>query len=317
MSLRVCIIGAGNHSRICHLPALAHYNTLHPGRVSLAAICDVDRGRALGIARQFGISDTYTSVDEMVSAQKPDACLAITPVSVNAAVAIRLLKLGNAVLMEKPIGATLEEAEAVVKASEQYPNRTMVSMNRRFDPLLQEALQWIGERKVEYVRATMARHNRREPAFLEQTGVHLVDAVIFAVGPVCDWAFCPRRMPDGILWHQLEITFVQGARGIIDIMPTAGDNAEYIEFFGSDFRVEVHIGDSNAKFWRAWSCGQLVADHQIEAGVPDFVANGTYRETAAFLNSLLSAGPMAPSPAEVLSSIQLCHYAAEPKFPAR
>ena len=47
--LKIVVLGAGSHSQINHLPALARYHSLHPGEIELAALCDLraDHARAM------------------------------------------------------------------------------------------------------------------------------------------------------------------------------------------------------------------------------------------------------------------------------
>ncbi|MDF3058284.1 MAG: hypothetical protein K0R17_2499 [Rariglobus sp.] len=308
--IKVCIIGAGGHSRSCHLPALQLYQARHPGRVELAGIADRDRALAEVAAGSFGAGRAYVDLEAMLQAEQPDACLALASVEHNARVAIRLMERGLPALIEKPLGVTMAEARRVVSVAERTGARVMVSMNRRFDPLLNAALTWINGRSPSYVRASMLRHDRREEHFLAQTGVHVVDALRKIAGDVYSWR-AEKSTVDGTRWTQIGVVFENGIRGLIDLMPTAGSCAETYEIFGADYRAEIQCSETGASRWRGWESGRLVCDESTAAGTPAYVSNGTAAETEAFFGSLLEGRSFYPSPADVLSSMELCHLAGQ------
>jgi predicted dehydrogenase len=185
----------------------------------------------------------------------------------------------------------------------------MVSMNRRFDPGLRAALDWIGTAPVRHIGAVMAREARTEPEFVGHTGLHVVDLVRSIGGEI---AVCETR------WHnhggngfQARLGFAGGATGLIDLMPTAGANAEFLEIHGDDFRVEIRSADFDRGGWRAWRQGRLEQDETLPRSTPAFRANGTLAETEAFIRALQRGGPFSPTPADVLPAMEICHQMEE------
>lgn len=303
--IRLAVIGGGQHSLKCHLPALARYQVLQPGGLTIAAVVDRVAEKARTAADRFSIPRAYADVDEMLRHERPGACLALTPVALNAELAIKLMRLGIPVLMEKPLGETLGQAREVVRVASETDARVMVSMNRRFDPQIQGALAWIGTRTIRYIRATMARYNRHEDRFLEETGVHVIDVIRMIGGEAKSWS-SRRNSMRGDPWTQVRIDFADGACGLVDLLPTTGGDAEVIELFGADFSVEIRSAESD-RSWRAWSEGKLVREVVNRDGSPEFIANGTYAETVAFIEQLASGRPLRPSPADILPSMEICH----------
>lgn len=308
--IRISVIGAGHHSRTFHLPALAHYHRLHPEVVLLDAIVDPNVAVSTAAAAAFGFKCAFSSVEEMLAKSRPHACLALTPVALNACVAMQLVRNGLPVLMEKPPGATLIEARRLVSDVAALGARVMVSMNRRFDPLLRAALAWIGPRAIQEVRATMARKGRTEPEFVEHTGLHVVDIVRVIGGDVISCA--PRRQNAGSGdWFQVGLTFASGATGVIDLMPTAGRRAELLEISGDGFKVEIQNAEFGRGGWRAWSGDRLERDETLPSSTPMFIANGTFAETEAFLDGVVAGERLYPTPADVLPSMELCRAIEE------
>jgi predicted dehydrogenase len=81
------------------------------GDVVLAGICDADADRALAVGRELGAPAVAQPADLFASA---DAAIIAVSAVAHYEVARRALEAGLDVLVEKPIAATLEEADALV-----------------------------------------------------------------------------------------------------------------------------------------------------------------------------------------------------------
>jgi predicted dehydrogenase len=184
--------------------------------------------------------------------------------------------------------------------------RVMVSMNRRFDPLLRDALAWIGDRPIRSIKALMTRRGRTEPEFVEHTGLHLVDLVRMIGGDV-NGCSALRHDVIGTAWFEARLAFASGASGVVELMPTFGSNSESLEIAGANYRVKIRSSEFDFGDWRAWAEGRLVVDESIPPATSMFVANGTLAETEAFVHALRSGKEISPSPADVLPSMELCH----------
>lgn len=102
--------------------------------VVLAAVVDpspVARGWA---HVTLGLSDdqVFTSLDDALSAVKCDAVLVITPPVTHHAVASQALLAGKHVLVEKPLAATMSEAEELIETAKRENRMLVVSQNYRF-----------------------------------------------------------------------------------------------------------------------------------------------------------------------------------------
>lgn len=306
MTLRVAVLGAGDHSQRNHLPALLEYASQHPGKVVLAALCDLRFEHAASLAKQYGFARVYANLDEMLAVECLDACIAVTPVDQTARLAARILEAGIPLLMEKPPGATLEEARQLSELAKASGLPVMVSFNRRFDPAIQVGLDWKADRPILYLRAVMARHARREPDFILGTAVHAVDALRY-LGGEASLGEVRSRHVDGAAWAVVSFEFESGAAGSLEILPTAGVVAEQYEVFGPGYRLIIQVGGIDGGKALAWENGDLVLDVHPAQGQPDFVLNGTLAETSAFLDALLEDRPVQPTPQQTRPSVELCH----------
>jgi predicted dehydrogenase len=104
----------------------------------LAGWVDVDAARARSRANELGLRRLATgaSLPAMLSAEAPDFVVNVTVPDAHHEVTLAALAHGAAVLSEKPMAATMEQAREMVAASERAGRLFMVSQNRRYLPAL-------------------------------------------------------------------------------------------------------------------------------------------------------------------------------------
>src|SRR5262245_61216488 len=78
--------------------------------VEVAALCDIDEGRARAKAKEFGIPKTYTDFRRMIEAERLDAVDIVTPVGTHAALTRLAADAGVHVCCQKPLTPTVREA---------------------------------------------------------------------------------------------------------------------------------------------------------------------------------------------------------------
>jgi predicted dehydrogenase len=311
--IHVALIGAGSHSCANHAPSLKRYVELHPGRISLDAVCDLDAGRASKAAASFGFQRTATSIDGLFGPEMPklDALVAILPIPAMAEVTPRLFARGLPMVIEKPLGWNLSEADGIIRAARQagMEDRVMVSMNRRYDPALTLTRDWLRKQSpIRYVRAWMVRCRRTEPEFVWGTGLHIIDALTHLAGPLAlrgGACVCPARStPD--TWRVAMLDGPGGLKAVLEIAPAAGELEEKFRVSGDGYQVDVTMGSVTPWHVRAVKEQKVELDEGSPAGEPGYISNGAYAETAAFLDALVE-GKKVPPPglADVMESSRL------------
>ncbi|MFP5206022.1 MAG: Gfo/Idh/MocA family protein, partial [Acidobacteriota bacterium] len=131
-SLRVAVAGAGafgrNHLRILHeLESAGH-------GVTLAAAVEPDAARAAQAAAQFGIP-VFASIEAMLAADlRLDAACVAVPTVLHHAVAAALLDAGLDLLVEKPLAATLAEADDLIARAGRGSRILQPGHLERFNP---------------------------------------------------------------------------------------------------------------------------------------------------------------------------------------
>lgn len=303
---KLVLIGCGDHSERYHAPAMADMARQSPGRIELAGCCDVNAARAQEFARRFGFARAWYDWRTMLADVRPDAAICVLPVSQNAAVAAEMLQRGLPFVTEKPIAASAREAELLAAAAERQALPHMVSLNRRFSPYLTAALD-LARRcgPIRYLRGSILRHNRRESEFAFSTGVHVLDAMVFAGGAVSGLEV--RKLPGSELssrWCTGRLEFAGGAVGHFEMLPTVGMSEESYEFCGEGFRASVQMygGGPRARLWHE---GKLELDLAAPADQPPFITDGAQAELRHFVECLETGQTPSPSIAQALPATLL------------
>ena len=135
--IRLAIVGFGNVARH-HIAVLrdlgadvvAAFNRSSEGR---------DRARSEG-----GIPQTYSSLAEMLDRETPDGIVCCASFENIYSVGRELIPRGIPVLLEKPPGLSLQEAQDLSALADEAGTRVVVGMNRRHYSVLQRALEDAG-----------------------------------------------------------------------------------------------------------------------------------------------------------------------------
>lgn len=100
--------------------------------VSVAGIHSRTRTKAVQLAETFGIQGVYDSVEELYKATEADlVVVAVSELSANA-VSQACFQFPWTVLLEKPAGYTVADAEAIYAAAKAKRRQAYVALNRRF-----------------------------------------------------------------------------------------------------------------------------------------------------------------------------------------
>jgi myo-inositol 2-dehydrogenase / D-chiro-inositol 1-dehydrogenase len=309
--IRLGLIGCGAHSESGHAIPLARYKAAHPDKILLAAVCDLQIERAREFNRKYGFLAAYRDVDEMLRQENLDGCITVVPPENISELGIKLLSLGIPCVVEKPLGASLAEAQALRDSAAATKTSNMVSVNRRFMPVLNRAIEWTSHAgRLRYVHCTLARHARQEPEFLWATAVHAIDTLRHIAGQIVAFDLRTLKTTSGATaWYAVDLQFENGISGRVDVLPTAGMVEETYDLFGDGFRTSVTCPFGPKRGWRSFRDGRLVEAENVPAETPEDIVNGCYDEAAAFLEAL-SGGTPKPSIAEVFPSIELCFAVA-------
>ncbi|HJZ91835.1 MAG TPA: Gfo/Idh/MocA family oxidoreductase [Gemmataceae bacterium] len=134
--LRVGIIGYGYWG-----PNLVRNFSTCP-LTEVVAVCDASPARLEAVARSYPHVNRIASVDELLDL-KPDAVAIATPVSTHFALAARCLQAGLHVLVEKPLTATVKEAQNLIDIADRAGRVLMVDHTYLFTNAVRRIRQFV------------------------------------------------------------------------------------------------------------------------------------------------------------------------------
>ncbi len=146
--LKIGVVGCGNIFNLAHKPALKNIES-----VRVVACADIDEERAREGAKAFN-AKAFQNLDEFFDLDF-DIVEILTPTYTHAEIAVRALKAGKHVIVEKPIALTTEEAEKMIKTAEKEELKLFVGHVRRFDK------RWVQMKDVIRKRNILPMHIRK------------------------------------------------------------------------------------------------------------------------------------------------------------
>ena len=165
---RVGIVGCGgmghSHSRAW---------TSHPA-TEIVAAADVNEEAAKGLAAEFSVPAAYTDYNEMFAKEDLDIVSIPTWQGVRAEITIAAANAGiPAIFGEKPMAASLGEADDMLAACEQNGTKLAIGHQGRFSPTTNEIRRLVADGAIG--QPTMVYHRAKPNAGLLNTGTHAID----------------------------------------------------------------------------------------------------------------------------------------------
>jgi predicted dehydrogenase len=128
MTFRVVVVGSGGIAEAGHVPALRAAGD----RVEIVAAVDTDPERLAEFRTHTGIPAGYLSLDTMLRKEKPDLVHICTPPATHVDIAVRCLRAGAWVLVEKPPCLSLAEYARIEAAEREGGPYASVVFQHRF-----------------------------------------------------------------------------------------------------------------------------------------------------------------------------------------
>ena len=268
LRLRIGVLGCGP------IAQFAHFDACRKARnAELYAICDLadDLREKMAIAHEPAVS--YADYAQMLADSNVQAVIVAIADQFHVAATLQAIEAGKHVLVEKPLGTTIESCRELRDRAAKAGLVVQVGNNRRFDPGIAFARRFIAEDmggrialKSWYYdsvyRYTMtdnlqpialASNKALRPEgdpkadkrryFMLTHGSHLVDTARFLGGPI---AAVRARLLErfGCFCWFIAVEFEDGSLGHLDLqIPIRGDFQEGFQVFGEHGSVtgRVHL----------------------------------------------------------------------------
>ncbi|MFC2076764.1 Gfo/Idh/MocA family protein [candidate division KSB1 bacterium] len=268
--INIAIVGAGIAARELHLPV--YRKLTKQFRVKL--VCGRTLDKAQTLAAEFGC-DATTDYDEVLGIPEIEAVDLCLPIELNHDYALGAAEAGKNILCEKPIGAGIDEAAAMVSIPARFGIRMMVAENYRYRPTFIRAKKLIDDGVIGRPHLLIHNHlsgrvdsptawrrtHKYPGGFLLDGGVHYVNALRLMGGEIRS-VKANVNSANPILGRVdtavVALEFASGALGSLVMgyaaHPISGPTYLACGFLGtlaiSDGKIELFAGRERKKIWR-------------------------------------------------------------------
>jgi UDP-N-acetylglucosamine 3-dehydrogenase len=259
--LGVAVVGAGfwgkNHARVYK----------ENESTKLIAVCDVNAERAKSIASQFG-AKAYTSSARMLKNKNIEAVSVCTWSTSLAKEALKALKAGKHVLVEKPMATNTKQAEKLLATAKENGVHFTVGFLMRFIPGLRRIREAVADKDIgELVCATAKRVSQwperiGDVGVVKDTAIHDIDVMQFVYNeaPIAVYAktgsLRHRKFED---YAQIMLTYEGGKSAFIEsnwitpyktrtLMVTGSDAIMRLDYITQELWIEAAKENRQPKF---------------------------------------------------------------------
>ena len=244
MSLRVGVLGVGSlgfhHARILREV---------PG-ATMAGVFDASPQRTAAVAEELGVRG-FRSQDELL--ENVDAAVIAVPTTNHAEVALAALDAGVHLLIEKPIAASLDEANRIVARAEERGLVVATGHVERFNGALRACEQYLEEpRFIESHRLAPFGPRGTDVAVVLDLMIHDIDLVLGLVGrPVENL----DAVGVGVLTGNVDIAnarlvFEGGAVANITASRVSMERMRKVRFFQRSGYISLDLAKGTGEFLR-------------------------------------------------------------------
>ena len=320
--IRIGLAGAGWVSEH-HLDAWA---TLRE-RARVVAIADPRLDAAEARAARYDIPRVYSSAEDMLAEVQLEALDIAAPREQHVPLCRLAAQRGLAILCQKPLAPTLQEAEALVAELGQI--RLMVHENWRFRPHYRLIRSWLQQGRIGDVRTVLLTlftsgllpdANGQRPALVRQPSlaslermllmevlIHHIDVLRFLLGPLTLEAARLGKSCDAIRGEDRAALLLSGAQGATlcllgDFMAHGypPEQMDHLEIFGTEGAIRLRGSQI------------VVSGHSEKTVTLDLAENyrASYRGALThFVDRLLDGGEFETNPADNLETLRIVEAA--------
>jgi predicted dehydrogenase len=170
--VKVALIGLGsmgqNHYRV--LKSLTGFE--------IVALCDIAKTKEYD-------EPFYTNLDEMLEEAEFEAAIIVVPTFLHKEVAIKCLKKGKDLFIEKPVASSVEEAYEIQKVADEMNAKVCVGYIERFNPVVEELKNELADKEIYSIGITRVGPfppRIADVGILTDLSVHDIDLIRFITG---------------------------------------------------------------------------------------------------------------------------------------
>lgn len=307
--LRVLVVGVGMMGAL-HARAVRSVR-----RANLCAVVDRNEVTARAVGQELDVP-VFTQLGEAIDRTKPNAAIIATPDPLHREVSHAVIEAGLAVLIEKPLATTVEDAEAIVSLARQRDVRLMVGHILRFDPRYTQAAEIVRSGRLGRPVLLTARHwsarslgqrvgGTTHP--LWHFGIHHIDVMQWVSGSPMAHVEASQRMESsgGISTFTALGMLESGAAFELAAgwtLPDSGGRVTELEVHGEDGVLRVSRGSGGLALWDRAGAQEL--DSTAWPNVYGKIDGLLLREVEHFVSAVLDDTPFVFSAEEAVAAVR-------------
>ena len=261
VNLRVAVVGCGDFGR-------NHVRVYRELGAEIAGVYDVDSARRAQVAAEFGVP-VLEGIENL--AGRVEAASVAVPTREHARVGCALLERGIDVLMEKPMAASLAEADHLISSARRHARILQVGHLERFNPGLVAVLPHLGRPLFfEVHRLGIFSPRSLDVDVIYDVMIHDLEILLAVVGePVTD----VRAVGIPVITPRVDIAharleFPGGAVANVTASRVSTERVRKMRFFQAHEYFSVDFGRRDAVRIRVADTG--AAAHPVVAGTQQF-----------------------------------------------
>lgn len=247
MPLGVGLIGLGRHgSRYAN-------HLLHDlPEARLVAVCRRRAGKGAGLVEAATVP-CYSDYHELIADPRVEAVVVVTPPALNRDICTSVAQANKALLVEKPLATTADEARAIIQATHGSRQVMMTAQTLRFDAAvtaLRERRAQVGALQYLNLTSRMEPHGRSEEecgfggrGCVLEIGIHLLDLVRVLTEDEIHTVSCEmdRVPPAGSERRMLGRLVTRcGLTCLVDVSRVTSGRIGRVELIGSEGQVSAN-----------------------------------------------------------------------------
>lgn len=326
--LKIGMLGAGAIAQFGHLPALMRCR-----HARLVALCDGAEDLLDRVGVRFNVARRVTQYDALLADAEVEAVIIAAPDAFHVPLAIRALRAGKHVLVEKPMGRTSVECRELIAVQRDTGLKVQIGSMKRHDPGVASAADFIrrGAGRVLSVSGvyrdtifrsamqqsclepliTSERSVRphvdpkadREHYNLTTQGAHLFDTLRFLAGDIAAVTARVAHHNGNWSWHGV-IELSSGGAGHFELTCKAcADWCERYEVHGETGSAQVHV--SLPFYHRPARAICFEGRTQISTSHLGAYSNAYANQLDAFAKAIFNDQPTNPSAEDGLAAVLL------------
>jgi predicted dehydrogenase len=236
------------------------------GTFDLQGVYDIDRERSERVAAELGCR-SFDSAEALI--QSCEAVSVAVTTSEHFKVALDVIKAGKNALIEKPIAATLDEADQIIAAADKQAVKLMVGHIERFNPAI-AALQShdIKPRFIEAHRLAAFNPRGADVAVVLDLMIHDIDLALSLVkSPIKDIAASAVAViSDTVDIANARLTFENGAVANLTASRISLKPMRKLRIFQSSGYFSLDLAEKQADLYRLLDKAPLEGELPIPLG---------------------------------------------------